>query len=352
MYKKVLDPEYSGVNIEKIKSAKPLINEEMIRRYAYYQKERTSIFVKKEIQKLPAPWSENPMFQNFKFTMTKRYLDRESRNLINGILHRDDISYKNKILNCIIFRMINKWKLFEVLPNKYVNFDNLTNNDYLNLKQIIKDSGISGWFTDAYFVSGPIRALRRKNYGIDINSPKTKSNPLDSTITIIDFVNQNKEHFLKVLSMDNPEDMLNHLSSTYTLGKFLSAQIMMDWTYIPEFPYSDNSCCDIGPGTEKGLKHFFTDFDGLTLKEAVYWIRENIQLEMDKRGLEWDLQSWFSFLEPHQRVWTLQDITNSFCEFDKTTRIWTEDLMNINRKRVRKYNVVSNTKEELEKNEW
>ena len=79
------------------------------------------------------------------------------------------------------------------------------------------------------------------------------------------------------------------------------------------------------------------DFDGLNLQEAVFWIRDNIQRICEENDVEWDLESWFHFLEPQQRYWGCGDICNSFCEFDKTTRIWTEELQKENGKRVRKF---------------
>jgi hypothetical protein len=338
MHLKQNDPEYSGVRVDVIKSAQPKLNTTLLGMYAYYQKERTEIYVKKEIEKLERPWSDNPIFQDFKFTMTKRWLDRESKNLINGILSREDVSLENKLLNSVAFRLINKWKSFDVLPNKYIDYNkDWSEFDWDELSKHIRSTEISGFFTDAYFVSGTLRALRLLVYGNDKNIPKKQSNPFDSLIVIYKYVLSNKDKFIALSKLEDPNDIVTELGKVYGLGKFLSYQIYSDWTYIKEFPFSDNSCVDIGPGTERGLKHLFEDFDGMTLKEAVYWIRENIERVCHENDLEWDLNKWFWFLEEHQRVWTLQDITNSFCEFDKLTRIWDPVDIEENRRRVRKY---------------
>lgn len=344
MWIKEKDPKFSGVDLEKFYSAKPIVNEEMLRRYAYYQKERTAIYVKKEIEKSPKPWSDNTMFQDFKFTMTKRWLDRESRNLINGVLNREDISFENKILNCVVFRLVNRWKSFELLPGNYIDFyRDWKESDWKELRDHIFNSGIKGIYTDAYFVSGTLRALKIKLSKTD-DTIVQESNPYDSLITLYKYVLVNKELILSTLNEDTPDGIVVALSNIYGLGKFLSFQIFSDWSYIKEFSYSDNAAFSVGPGTERGLKHFFDDFDGLSLKEAIYWVRENIQRLCDERDIEWDLESWFWFLEPHQRTWTLGDIGNSFCEFDKTTRIWTKELQDLNRKRVRKYDLANQKK--------
>lgn len=334
MYKKPADIDYCGVDENKIKSAKPKVNLEMLKRYAYYQKERTNIYKNKEILKLQAPWSENPMFQDFKFTMTKRYLDRQSVNLIDGILNRKDVSYDNKLLNCVLFRLTNKWEFFQHIPEHYVDFDNTQADEINKIKTVLESDSIGSMFSDAYFLSGSISAIKTKMYGKGV---KGESSPKKSVISLIEYIFLNKEYILETKYMSNPEDMLIHMNQIHGLGTFLNYQIFADWTYIKEFPFSDNSCADCGPGTIRGLDHFFDDFDGLSHKEAVFWVRDNIDRLMKENNLEWDLDSWFDFLPAENRYWGLQDITNSYCEFDKTTRIWDLEGQEQNRKRVRKF---------------
>lgn len=340
MKRREADVPYCGVSEEKIKTAKPKIRKEMFERYCYYQKERTEIYRKKEILKLPPPWSDNPMFRNFKFTMTKRWLDRESKNLINGILTRDDISIENKILNAVSFRMINKWKVFEVLPGNYIDYSkNWTEEEFDKIKQIVKDNGLTGFFTDAYFISGTLRALRLAVYKKDANIPKGESNPLDSLIIIFKFILKNKEEILKAAFSDTPKGVVEDgLEKIYGLGKFLAYQSFVDFTYIPDYKFSETEYVKAGPGAERGLKHLFEDFDGLNYAEAIFWLRDNIERLAKEYGQEWDPEKWFDFLPPENRVWTVMDIQNSMCEFDKTTRIWDEELQAANGKRVRKYN--------------
>lgn len=338
MYKKPSDPEYSGVRVEKIKSAKPTLDPEVVKRYAYYQKERTAIYVKKEIEKLPPPWTEDPMFKNFKFTMTKRYLDRQSRNLIQGILERDDVSYENKLLNCFLFRLINKWDIFEHFPNKYINFDTITDEYIDTIRANITSTGRTSWGTDAYMISGTVRAIKM-SLNIDKGGPQS-----ESVFLLIQYINQHKQEIIEASKNEDPSEIINSVKRIHGIGAFLAAQIVMDWTYIKEFPFSDNSCCDIGPGTKRGLNHLFTDFDGMTLTEAVYWWRENIKLVMDEHGHEWDPESWFWFLNEDQRGWNLQDITNSFCELSKAMKIWTPEEQRVNGRSVRAFTSQPKTK--------
>jgi len=336
MIKKPQDNNYCGVEESKIKSAKPKVNLEMLKRYTYYQKERTEIYRKKEILGEMSPWSSDPIFTNFKWTMTKRWLDRESKNLNNGILFREDISLENKILNSLAFRLINKFKCFDLLPDKYIDFSKeYSEKDWQQIKEIFIKSGEDSFFTSAYMISGTLRAIKIKVLGDQkADAPK---DALESLIQIFKFVHLIKEEVLEISRGDNPDKMVKDLFNLYGVGKFIAYQVFSDWTYIKEFPFSDNSCAECGPGTTRGLEHFFEDFGGLSHKELVYWVRDNIESLCEENNIEWDLNSWFDFLPEESRYWGLQDITNSFCEFDKSTRIWTPELRDLNAKRVRKF---------------
>lgn len=354
MIKKPQDENYRGVDEQKIKNANPKVDFEMLTRYAYYQKERTEIYVKKEIQKLPAPWSSNPMFTDFKFTMTKRWLDRESKNLIEGILKREDISYDNKILNSALFRIINKFKMFDTLPEKYIDFSKPFG--YVEQNELLlrlESKNLSGTFSDAYFLSGVIASIKKRVQGVDPEILGGKSSPMKSIIALISYIKEYSEKILEISRLTDPDKMVEELTTIHGMGAFIAYQIFADWTYIKEFPFSDNSCVDCGPGTIRGTDHMFLDKDGLDYKELQYWFRDNIDNLMLEYNIEWDLNKWFYFLPEESRYWGLQDITNSFCEFDKTTRIWDAQGQDENRKRVRKFNgksgiIVSDKKDELE----
>jgi len=74
----------------------------------FHQKERTNIYYKKEILKEKAPWTEDEILNKYKFVNTKRKWDRESRWLLKNIVNNSNLTYEEKLLNCILFRVINK----------------------------------------------------------------------------------------------------------------------------------------------------------------------------------------------------------------------------------------------------
>jgi hypothetical protein len=83
------DLKFCGVDSEKIKSAKPTLNEEVLKYHHLYITERTEIYKKKEILKLPQPWTEDEVFLKYRFTNVRRELDRESKWLIQNVYYSE-----------------------------------------------------------------------------------------------------------------------------------------------------------------------------------------------------------------------------------------------------------------------
>jgi hypothetical protein len=350
MNPKPRDIPYCGVDVEKLKQAKPKINEEMLRRYAFYQKERTKIYEKKEILGLPSPWTKNPMLAKFKFTMTKRWLDRQSKNLIDNILNNDEVSYDNKLLNSFIFRMINRYDpLFsDFTKTGYFDFSKNLKDWYEDLnyarEEFSKNSEAITLTSDAYILNSLMNYKRLDSEFLKSISEKEPLK-IDKILAIIDFTYMNKDRIVAVSELDSPHKIVAGLCGFTGIQKFISYQIFSDWSYITEFPFSDKEFAEIGPGTERGLRLVFEDFDGLTLPESVFYLKDNLQNLCDDIGVEWDIEGWFHFLQPQQRYWGCGDICNSMCEFDKSQRIWTEELQEINKRRVRKYSSQSKIQE-------
>lgn len=92
----------------KIKTAKPTLNEAVIKEWFYHQRERTSIYYKKEILNLPPYWTDDKILRNYKFVNTKRTWDKETKWLLKNITNNNKLTYENKILNSFLFRVINK----------------------------------------------------------------------------------------------------------------------------------------------------------------------------------------------------------------------------------------------------
>ena len=331
MFNKPKDIPYCGCDIDKIKKANPKINLERLKLYVYYQWERTNIYYKKEILKQPRPWTDDEILNKYRFTNTRRELDKESKWLINNILNRADISYENKLLNAFLFRLINKHETFETVIKQavgdvYIDF-NLINDNVLNdIDELVKNSNTS-LFNSAYMLSGVMKPLK---YFIAKKYPKYVDY---KTLTQeIIYLNLFKDYILQIAELPPNIFKAKIAEIPGFTNNFLPYQIWVDWTYIgaytPDtndfYPYSENEFVLSGVGCHRGIMWLIdndiNNLDGLTEEEFIFWFRDNLPNLAEANNLKWSPKAMFHFLPESQQNWSVMCIENSFCEFDKYCR--------------------------------
>ncbi len=314
------DKLFCGVRKEKILLAKPVLNEEVIHEWFFHQKERTSIHYKKEILIEPSPWTEDEILSKYKFVNTKRKWDRESRWLIKNLTDNDDLSYEDKILNCFLFRVINKSETMDLLkgPFRFLEID----LDYINkdLRKILeereKENPDYVFFSAAYILGGP-----KVNFGKFIHLIEGEVEP-NMILRMIKFVYYNKDKIINgVVNSKDQKEVYDHLRTFNGIGKFLSYQIFVDLTYIEDFPFTEHNFVVSGPGCERGIDWIFKNRDGMTSEECLFWFTLNQYKIAEKYNIGWDTDKIFHFLPKEERFYTLMDMENSgACEIDKRCR--------------------------------
>ena len=317
-YKK--DEAFSGVRKEKILSAKPVLNEEIIRQWFIHKQERTSIYYKKEILKEPAPWTDDEILSTYKFVNTKRGWDRETRWLLEKVSENKKLSYENKILNSFLFRVINKSQTMNLLgaPFDFKNIDLDFINESLRpvLQKREKESPNYVFFSAAYILGSP-----KVHFGKYLEEREGSVEP-NMVLRMIKFVYYNQEEILSLVSRSaTQKDVYDNLRKFDGIGKFLSYQIFIDLTYIKEFPFTEHNFVVSGPGCDRGIDWILKDKDGMTNEECLFWYTLNQHKIAKKYGEEWDLDEIFHFLPKEKRLYTLMDMENSgACEIDKRCR--------------------------------
>ena len=99
------------------------------------------------------------------------------------------------------------------------------------------------------------------------------------------------------------------------MGKFLVYQWFIDFTYNEDYWFSENEYVVSGPGCTKGLDLLFTDRDGMTHEECLFWIRDNQKMVFDKFG--YNPSELFDDLPEYDRYINLMSFENLFCELQK-----------------------------------
>jgi hypothetical protein len=323
MLTKKKDKRYCGVRPAKLKEAKPVLNETNFKHLYYFIVRRYMIHKRKDVLGLPAPWTKDPILQDFKFTNVRREHDRETKWLLDQVVNNEELDYDNKIMNCILYRMYNKSSTLELvyaannghtyLPIQFDGFDAMDEERIRRgLKEKLKDDPKYTFFTNAFLTCGLKVALGNQDDTNDSFMP----------MRIIKFARKLYEDGIvdKIKKAKDQKEVFNAIKSYNGLGEFLSYQIFVDLTYIPEFPFSENEFTISGPGCIRGLKAVFEDFDGMTYDEALFWLRDNIDVEFTVRGWKWEPHKLFDDLPEHDRYMNVMSLENCHCEISKYIR--------------------------------
>lgn len=309
------DKPYCGVDRKKIRNASPTLNEENFRHLYNFITHRYRIHKLKDVMKRPAPWTNDPILQEFKFTNVRREHDRETKWLIDTIINSDMV-YENKLMNIILYRMFNKSTTLELFGGAIDfahGFDVSTQEDIRqDFRNKLRADPKYTFFTNAFLTCGLKVSLGRK--------PETNDEFMP--MRVIKFARQlwDSDLIHNILAAKTQKDVFDAIKSCYGLGEFLAYQMFVDFTYLPEFPFSENEFTVSGPGCIKGLKEVFDDFDGMTYDEALFWLRDNINDEFWKRDFNWVPEKLFSDLPEEDRYMNVMSLENCHCEISKYIR--------------------------------
>lgn len=314
------DTPFCNVSESKINRARPTLNQIIIKEWFHHQRERTSIYYKKEILNLPPYWTDDEILKKYKFVNTKRTWDRETKWLLDNVINNENLSYENKILNSFLFRVINKSSTITMLNGPFdffkINLQYINENLRELLNSISNNEPSYVFFSAAYILGGP-----KVNFGKFLESCEGKLEN-NMVIRMIKFVFHNKDSIVNgVLKAKNQYDVYNHLRSYSGIGNFLAYQIFVDLTYIHNFPFTEMNFVVSGPGCERGINWIFQDRDGMNSEECLFWFTINQQKIAEQYKENWNLDEILHFLPKENRVYTLMDMENSgACEIDKRCR--------------------------------
>lgn len=310
------DVMYCGCNTDKILSAKPILNEENFRHLHRWIIDRYRIHILKDVEKKPAPWTENEILQNFRFTNVRREHDKETKWVINNICNID-MSFANKLINLVLFRMINKSETCKnFMPIDFENVDWESIHKYVESQP--KDYV---FFTNAFKTSG-VKSASCKAFGYT-SLYKDKSAGVHPLFTVIKYCEKLYNEEELVISFGNCTTMkeaFESLKNCDGLGDFLAYQILVDFTYCPESSWSENEFVVAGPGARRGLDFIFDNKDGMTYEECLFWLRNNWTNICSIYGLYWEPNDVFTDLPDYDRYMNVMSLQNCMCEISKYIR--------------------------------
>ena len=356
MKTKKRDEKYCGVRRSIIENAEPELNWENVYNFKRFVIDRYRVHVRKDVEKLPAPWTKNPIIREFKFTNVRREHDRQTLYLINNITSNDDLSLEDKIVNSFLFRAWNNWSTlasFDFPHPAQTLYQKGTKDAFRTKFLLLKEKDPNRlWYNNAYnqggtkcawkFLDGNKKS-RPYKFGKDLELGDDKYPDYEPEIPLRPFhvgVWLGEQDIVqRLLDSNNQKDAFEIIKSVRGFADFLAYQVFVDLSYIKEFPYSENEFVVSGPGCIKGLDHIFLDRDGMTHDEAIFWLRNHINGgfeggqslfnndELDewcydhgKNNIEYNPQKLFCDLPEYDRRMNVMSIENCMCELSKYVR--------------------------------
>ena len=321
MQNKYKDVEYCGVDKSVVNSVRPRFYDEAIKVLNYYIKERYAIHIKKDVLKLKQPYTNDKLLSVYKFTNIRREHDKNSKWLIDNISNNNNLSFEDKIYKSILYRIYNRNETAEIIDLVNINFsdDSWLEKACNRITEFLKDNQGYRFYTNAYKCGGVKRGL----YSSFPESSHYNYSPL---YFIKDCISNNFHEDL--VNCNTQEEVFNLLKSVNGFGRFIAYQIFVDLTYIKEFPFSENEFTVAGPGCYYGLQLLTgkdsedSGFNGMSSEEIIFWMRNNLVEEFNRRDLEFDPDKVFIDLPKEDRKFNVMSLENIMCEFSKYYSIY------------------------------
>jgi len=263
------------------------MKDNQIQRFFDWINQRTEIQIKKD-RGDPWPWTEDKIFQEFKFTNAFRENDKTTIWFREHI--RDPLKYEEEVfMATVIFRWFNLIETGETLLKHDLHIE----WDPEKAFQVILPQ--KKWITGAYMIKSP--------------TGKNKIRGICETITIIWC---DRFRFLDKCPWGSLEQMWERLLGYPFLGPFLAYELVTDLrhTYIGGLAQDIDTWANAGPGAMRGLNRIHDRPLKFTSKKHDWCaeMRELLDLAV----------KYTTFSRP---ALELRDIEHSLCEFDKYERV-------------------------------
>lgn len=282
--------------------------------YWRFAAERHAIF-ERRLAGAEAPWTDDPILQNFRFTNVFRAVDRVSQYLIREIQYRSDRSQEptEVFFRTILFKLFNKIETWELLERQ-VGLLSWRAVDLNKLSAALDHALACGRrvYSAAYIMPPPNLGHVRKHANHLALLAMMMGQGLPEQIT-------------KARSLSEVYDLLKAYPG---LGSFLAFQYAIDLNYSNILQFKESDFVIAGPGALDGIAKCFQSSQGWTAAEIIFHMVERQHMEFERLNLSFN----GLFGRPLQPI----DCQNIFCEISKYARVAHPDVPgNLSRKRIK-----------------
>ncbi|WP_165488474.1 nucleotide kinase domain-containing protein [Actinomadura formosensis] len=285
--------------------------------YEYYwnfASKRQAAF-ERRVAGAPAPWTDDPILQTFKFCNVFRAADRVSQYMIRDVCYHDeDCTPEDRLFQILAFRTFSKietWRSVRTFLGRYPTLDDLGDGSFTEALERAKQEN-GGLYTGAFILCATDaygQGLKHLNH-VELFRHMFLSDALG-------------ERLLEATSLRQVYDLLHGYP---LMGDFMSYQTTIDLNYSDLLAFSENEFTQAGPGALRGIKKCFEDLGDYRPADIILWMVDNQEKEMERLGL------------PFNGLWGRPlhaiDCQGLFCETDKYCREAAPELTSA-RKRIK-----------------
>lgn len=248
----------------------------------------------------PAPWSSDPILNQYKFTNAYRASDRVSQYLIRDVIYKGSSEPDEVFFRIILFKLFNKietWCLLEEHLGK-IQWATYSYHDY---DRVLSQALASG---NAIYSAAYIMASGHQIFGVQ---RKHQSHLKLLELMLAEAV---PKRLAECKSMRQGFELLR---SYPLLGDFLAYQLVTDINYSELTSFSEMEFTMPGPGARDGIRKCFSSLGGMSEIDIICLMADRQEIEFERLGIE--------FMALWGRRLQLIDIQNLFCEVGKYARV-------------------------------
>lgn len=261
--------------------------------------ERQLIFAKR-LRGDPEPWSNDHVFQRYRFTNAYRAADRVSQFLIRKVIYEGDSSPTETLFRILVFRFFNRIETWELLTGSGIEI-RWEAFQWRRASRILKNemNEHRPIYSAAYIIPpGPVLNERRLKH--------------ESHFVIIKGMMKD-DLALRLQDARSMQEAYSMLRKYPLMGPFLAYQLVTDINYSGITSFDEMQFTVAGPGARSGIAKCFSESNGLREEEIIKFVTDRQEEEFTSRGLK--------FLTLWGRLLQLIDVQNLFCEIDKYARV-------------------------------
>jgi hypothetical protein len=292
---------------------RPVPRPEVVRAFWELAAERQRVFFRR-LAGDRAPWSEDPILQQYKFCNAYRASDRASQYLIRHVIY-EGCQYRaeDQLLRIVLFRLFSRestWELLEAAAGE-ISTATFSADRYGVVLDTASAEG-QKLYTGAFILCAT------RAFGYDRKH--------HNHLALLELMFRPNGLPLAVGRAGSLRELFTALAEYPLIGPFMAYQLAIDINYSELCDFDEDEFTVAGPGAERGIRKCFEHLGGWTNAEVIHWMTARQEAEF----------AWHEI--SFQTLWGRRlhaiDIQNLFCELDKYARVRFPDLKS-NRSRIK-----------------